>query len=1129
MEKYAKYSGNRSELFQAVEVPLTMQPDNANKFAALDKLNQLQRPDPEATRVVFEDDGETVKMEAVEMIDSGEQDEEGNPILQPILDKEGTPIMVPVVEECGLQKLQAVLEEIERLHKHGAPASSLRAAMGQQHRQGNVGEIFDAVDTDESGYVDVDEFTAAGRALADSVGFTISETELRDEFDSIDVDGGGMIEKLEFTEWWTEFTVDRKEAKLEKQAALEAVGLRDEMPSTKELKKLLTMLWNLTPTIGMNAAAFEALEDLCPDDETFDLLQDCYNLCDLKRTMITDSNARDAIIGLEAMCVVPKLLEGDERLHIPANPEAMAVLKKVEEGNEAALLALQNLRQREVRRMWAMLTGRQRRFVLVAGAVAGYPLLMLATGGAITMEMFTGMFDELPECNYTNASYAENGPVNVSCVDAVRETGSWQEGDSNLENMDTPADSNSTGVGEDNFTNPSFYVLGFTPMVLSLFVTLFGQRIASIITMIMVFISSASVGIGSALNDGSDEFTPAKLVGVAGGCYAGGMALKVASSNIKFAYGVQGAAIGATVCRMTTQLWQPKLLLLVPEVEPHLGWVDISMAAVCAAGAAKIANKFRGVISIVSTAAIGTLGSIQMMSAYGIPHMDRFTIDSLMSGRAMCGSEESGCWGALATGLTLVYAGTLNQFKMAAMDFSLPAVTIYEKLLAKVDKSMTLLFALNEYLSGEVSMDMDDLMQRALNARDAMAKYMSLFANLGMFSLTLGFFADFFVNLTNGVFAAAPWVGMCSLAMAIVTPIQATIGVLSDTFTAKRFLNRVQEFRVPKFLKKIPLLNKFKAFAQGSFIVNFDKVGAFLQELSFRFGMLNMFIAMAIAGMSYVTATMYAIQVRANWDEMSLEMPDYTMDQAIAKVEATVNGLGDSAMGLITILGASISATAFNLGGMSWLLTNLVNMEKFFVLGAGAIIGGMSFKMGSDWPAGSYMFAPLGLTGIVTLLLGGVQAIPWFSKKFPDFMFILHKIQIIIGVGLVAMFVVMMQTARKTHEFISDNWDGCKFPDVCDLVGKGNWSFAQYAQEQNMNKDDLEGFVQPMMYAGSLSCLATMGMLVGGSNLSKFLYYKNVMSRKEELAAEQGGEDKAAVRQAALMKKVRKTRQGDSK
>jgi hypothetical protein len=123
----------------------------------------------------------------------------------------------------------------------------------------------------------------------------------------------------------------------------------------------------------------------------------------------------------------------------------------------------------------------------------------------------------------------------------------------------------------------------------------------------------------------------------------------------------------------------------------------------------------------------------------------------------------------------------------------------------------------------------------------------------------------------------------------------------------------------------------------------------------------------------------------------------------------------------------------------------------------------------------------------------------------------------------------MMQTARKTHEFISDNWDGCKFPDVCDLVGKGNWSFAQYAQEQNMNKDDLEGFVQPMMYAGSLSCLATMGMLVGGSNLSKFLYYKNVMSRKEELAAEQGGEDKAAVRQAALMKKVRKTRQGDSK
>eukprot|EP01048_Picozoa_sp_COSAG05_P010881 COSAG05_NODE_985_length_6290_cov_2.922953_5_plen_96_part_00 len=70
-----------------------------------------------------------------------------------------------------------------------------------------------------------------------------------------------------------------------------------------------------------------------------------------------------------------------------------------------------------------------------------------------------------------------------------------------------------------------------------------------------------------------------------------------------------------------------------------------------------------------------------------------------------------------------------------------------------------------------------------------------------------------------------------------------------------------------------------------------------------------------------------------------------------------VSGLGDSAMGLVAILTSGISTAAFTLGGLPWLLTNVVAMEKYFILGAGAIIGGVSFKLGSDYPAGETVHA----------------------------------------------------------------------------------------------------------------------------------------------------------------------------
>jgi hypothetical protein len=78
-------------------------------------------------------------------------------------------------------------------------------------------------------------------------------------------------------------------------------------------------------------------------------------------------------------------------------------------------------------------------------------------------------------------------------------------------------------------------------------VNFFGGRIASLITMITVFVSSAATGITSALADRevdevtgeTADLTAGQFLGVGAGVYAGGVATKVASGNIKFAYGVQ--------------------------------------------------------------------------------------------------------------------------------------------------------------------------------------------------------------------------------------------------------------------------------------------------------------------------------------------------------------------------------------------------------------------------------------------------------------------------------------------------------------------------------------------------------------------------------------------------------------
>lgn len=213
--------------------------------------------------------------------------------------------------------------------------------------------------------------------------------------------------------------------------------------------------------------------------------------------------------------------------------------------------------------------------------------------------------------------------------------------------------------------NPSYYVLGLLPLMSSVFVNLFGQRIASLITLGTVFVASAGTTIATAMNDGTDEWTPTKFVGVGMGCYTGAVATKVATGNIKFAYGVQGATVGAIVSRFATFIWRPRLLWLVPELADYMDWVDLTVAGMFGGAAAWISNTYRGIISIFATSAIGTLGFVQVASGYGIPGMDNFTLGNLMGGGVTCGATDMGCWFSMAWVMLMAGGGTMNQVRVA--------------------------------------------------------------------------------------------------------------------------------------------------------------------------------------------------------------------------------------------------------------------------------------------------------------------------------------------------------------------------------------------------------------------------------------------------------------------------------
>ena len=1081
MKKYATCAGDVKELYQTVEIPLSMMQDNAEEFDALDKLSKGYRPDP-----------------------------------------------------AGLAKLNAIVEELCNLADNGPKATTLQEAMQENTRTGNVEEVFAKIDVDDSGLLSRDEFDEAADMLSEEIGFTMSPEELDSAWAVMESNGDGDVDLEEFKDWWKSVCISKKERKIKQQQQMTEAGLLPDSPRPKQLQLLLTILNKALPTIGLQPRAFEALEDMCPDDETFDRLQECFNLCELKRVMLNDKNARNAIVGLEAICMVPNLLKGNEQLGIEPNTKALKVLKDVKLGDKAAVAALEYLRQPEYRRVWGMLTERQRRVVAVVGLIAAYPALAAS-----------GMLDE-----FSPAGLLAGLEVVSSSSGSWDGDESWGAADSVGANATSGSD-----VPPGDYTNPSFYVLGLLPLVTCVFVNFFGQRVASVITLATVFVASAGATIAAALNDGTDEFTPQKFMGVAAGMYSGSVALKVASGNIKFAYGVQGASIGALVSRFSLGIWQPMILKLVPELGvirdpalsgvvecpgiinsagecliPHpkiFGWVDLTVAAGFGAAAAWISNQYRNIISIFATAAIGTLGFVQTAMAYGIPGMENFTMSKLSSGGVQCSTD--GCWAAGAVVLAMMWGGTMNQFKMESMDFSMPAISPYERFLAKIEKGMALIFAINEFIDKAGDLDSSELMEQCLAARDKMVKYAALATSLMQFSLCFGFFADFFINLKAGVFDAVPWVGVTTLAMAIFTPVMAFVGTVAGVFTQPQLIDRLLEVKVPPFVRKF--FPKIFPIGRESFIIKFGPIGKHLQKISFYLSAVNSFVAISIVGISWLTAQMYRIKVLAQWplacgtgaecvDSCSV-CTDLSLEAYIRQVVGCVGGLGDSAVGLVTILVAGMTSTAMDLGGTSWLIVHLVEMENFFILGSGSIISGVAFKLGSDYPAGNYMFAPLGLVGLTTIGFGALQSVPWFSKKFPDLMFMLHKAQLVLCGCLAFMFVVMISVAREAGQFVEDNWYNCSYQIVCDATGSPNFNL----KDAGFDKEGMEGMIRPMFYAGSMSCLSCLLMLVGGSNLAKYMYYQTILSRREEIAANKSGND--SVRHQALKKKVRGQRQAE--
>ena len=97
----------------------------------------------------------------------------------------------------------------------------------------------------------------------------------------------------------------------------------------------------------------------------------------------------------------------------------------------------------------------------------------------------------------------------------------------------------------------------------------------------------------------------------------------------------------------------------------------------------------------------------------------------------------------------------------------------------------------------------------------------------------------------------------------------------------------------------------------------------------------NIFASITISGICFLTANMYTITVRAAWFAgLAEDMPHLTLEQAASRVRDMILALGNSTSGLAVILLSGLTTTAFNLGGISWLLTHVSNFSPNFTTSA---------------------------------------------------------------------------------------------------------------------------------------------------------------------------------------------------
>ena len=95
-------------------------------------------------------------------------------------------------------------------------------------------------------------------------------------------------------------------------------------------------------------------------------------------------------------------------------------------------------------------------------------------------------------------------------------------------------------------------------------------------------------------------------------------------------------------------------------------------------------------------------------------------------------------------------------------------------------------------------------------------------------------------------------------------------------------------------------------------------------------------------------------------------------------------------MGLIFILGSGLYSAAYDMGGMSWLITNIVAMEKHILMACGAVLIAMSVKLGMQYPPAALLFFPMGIPltnpqtplscGSFDLCLGVTCRYNWYSN-----------------------------------------------------------------------------------------------------------------------------------------------------